>query len=64
MTTTPNGLGIVYRSERGSDPTIHTLEVDGVDLAVPEYVICLDEQRRVPLVRAFLAAVRDAEQAP
>jgi LysR family transcriptional regulator, low CO2-responsive transcriptional regulator len=57
------GLGVVFHSERGSDPTIHTLEVDGVDLAVAEYVICLDEHRRLPLVRAFLAAVRDAEQA-
>lgn len=55
------GIGVVFQSERGTDPTIHTVEVDGVDLTVAEYVICLEEHRRLPLVRAFLAAVRDAE---
>lgn len=55
------GIGVVFQSEHGSDPAIHTVEVDGVDLTVAEYVICLDEHRRLPLVRAFLAAVREAE---
>ena len=55
------GLGIVFQSERGSDASIHTLDVDGVDLTVGEYVICLEEHRRLPLVRAFLAAVRAVE---
>ncbi len=55
------GLGVVFASERGGDASIHTLEVDGVDLTVAEYVICLEEHRRLPLVRAFLAAVRDVE---
>lgn len=53
------GLGIVFASEGGSDPSIHTLEIDGVDFSVAEYVVCLDEHRRLPLVRAFLAAARD-----
>lgn len=56
------GLGVVFASERGSDAGIHTLEVDGVDLAVAEYVVCLEEHRRLPLVRAFLAAVREVDQ--
>ena len=53
------GLGVVFASERGGDAGIHTLEVDGVDLTVAEYVVCLEEHRRLPLVRAFLAAVRE-----
>lgn len=53
------GIGVVFASERGGDPTIHTLEVDGVDLSVGEYVLCLEEHRRLPLIRAFLAAVAD-----
>jgi aminoethylphosphonate catabolism LysR family transcriptional regulator len=55
------GLGVVFHSEQGADRGIHTLEVDGVDLTVAEYVICLAENRRLPLVRAFIAAVREAE---
>ena len=55
------GIGIVFQSERGVDASIHTLEVEGVDLTVAEYVICLEEHRRLPLVRAFLAAVREVE---
>lgn len=51
------GLGVVFASERGGDPAIHTLDVEGVDLSVAEYVLCLDEHRRLPLIRAFLAAV-------
>ncbi len=57
------GIGVVFASERGSDPSIHVLEVDDVDLTVAEYVICLEEHRRLPLVRAFLAAVRELEGA-
>ncbi len=58
------GIGVVFQSEQGSDPTIHTLAVDGCELTVAEYVVCLDEHRRLPLVRAFLAAVREADAAP
>jgi aminoethylphosphonate catabolism LysR family transcriptional regulator len=56
------GLGVVFQSERGADSSIHTLEVDDVDLTVAEYVMCLAESRRLPLVRAFIAAVREAER--
>jgi len=55
------GLGVVFASERGGDAAIHTLEVDGVDLTVAEYVVCREEHRRLPLVRAFLAAAREVD---
>lgn len=55
------GIGVVFASERGSETGIHALDVDGVDLGVAEYVICLDEHRRLPLMRAFFAAVCRAE---
>lgn len=61
------GIGIVFESECGTDGAIHTLAVDGVDFTVGEYVVCLEEHRRLPLVRAFLAAVRAVnapDQAP
>jgi aminoethylphosphonate catabolism LysR family transcriptional regulator len=49
------GIGVVFASE--SDPSIHTIDIEGTDLTVGEDVLCLDEHRRLPLIRAFLAAV-------
>lgn len=54
------GIGVVFASERGIDPTIHTLEIRGVDLRVSEFVLCLEERRRQPLIRAFLSALAEA----
>ena len=52
------GIGVVFASE--SDTSIHTIDVDGTDLTVGEDVLCLEEHRRLPLIRAFLAAVGEA----
>ena len=48
------GLGIVFESELGDDPNIRGLAVVGADLSVEEYAVCLEERRRIPLVRAFI----------
>lgn len=48
------GIGIVFESEFGGDASIHALDVADADLTVEEYVVCLEERRRVPLVRGFL----------
>ena len=52
------GIGIIFESEFGRDPAFAKLDVTGADLAVAEYVVCLEERRRIPLVRGFLDAVR------
>jgi aminoethylphosphonate catabolism LysR family transcriptional regulator len=51
------GIGIIFDSEFGHDPASARLAVKGVDLDVAEYVVCLEERRRIPLVRALLELV-------
>lgn len=48
------GIGVIFDSEFGADPGFRKLAVSGTDLSVAEYVVCLEERRRVPLVRGFL----------
>lgn len=48
------GIGVVFESEFGSDERFHPIHVSDADLAVAEYAICLQERRRLALVRAFL----------
>jgi aminoethylphosphonate catabolism LysR family transcriptional regulator len=50
------GLGVVFESEFGADARFHALHVSDADLAVAEYVLCLQERRRLALVRAFFDA--------
>jgi aminoethylphosphonate catabolism LysR family transcriptional regulator len=51
------GIGIIFDSEFGRDPASAKLTVKGADLDVAEYVVCLEERRRIPLVRALLELV-------
>ena len=51
------GIGIIFDSEFGQDPASAKLTVKGADLNVAEYVVCLEERRRLPLVRALLELV-------
>ena len=48
------GIGVIFDSEFGEDRACRKLAVSGADLSVAEYVICLEERRRLPLVRGFL----------
>lgn len=54
------GIGVVFESEHGHDPATRSLEVSDADLAVTEYLICLEERRRLPLVESFFAIARAA----
>jgi aminoethylphosphonate catabolism LysR family transcriptional regulator len=54
------GLGVVFDSEFGNDMRFRTLDVGGADLTVGEYVVCLQERRRLALVRAFLDVAQEA----
>ena len=53
------GIGVVFDSEFGTDARFHAIEVSDTDLSVGEYVVCLQERRRLAVVRAFLDVARD-----
>lgn len=53
------GIGVVFESEFGADERFRALHVADADLAVAEYVLCLQERRRLALVRAFFDAAAD-----
>jgi aminoethylphosphonate catabolism LysR family transcriptional regulator len=48
------GIGVVFESEVRDHADLHTLTIEDADLSVEEYVVCLEERRRVPLVANFL----------
>ena len=48
------GIGAVFESEFGEDRRFGAIVVSDTDLAVAEYAVCLQERRRVALVRAFM----------
>jgi len=50
------GVGVVFQAELPVQPGLSRILVADADLAVAEYVVCLEERRRLPLVRAFLGA--------
>lgn len=52
------GIGVVFDSEFGNDPRFHPIAVADGDLNVGEYVACLEDRRRLALVRAFLDVAR------
>jgi aminoethylphosphonate catabolism LysR family transcriptional regulator len=51
------GIGIVSESEFGQDPRLKPLRLQGVDVEMTEYVVCLAERRELRLVKAFLEIV-------
>jgi aminoethylphosphonate catabolism LysR family transcriptional regulator len=48
------GIGAVFASELGDDRRFRSILVTDTDLDVAEYAVCLQERRRVALVRAFM----------
>jgi len=54
------GIGVVFDSEFGDDTRFRTIGVGDIDLTVGEYVVCLEERRRLTLVRAFLEVAQEA----
>ena len=48
------GIGAVFSSELGEDRRFRRILVTDTDLNVAEYAVCLQERRRVALVRAFM----------
>ena len=54
------GIGVVFDSEFGVDERFHAINVSDADLTVSEYVVCLQERRRLALVRTFLDIARES----
>ncbi len=52
------GIGVVFDSEFGTDARFRPIEVSDADFSVGEYVVCLQERRRLPVIRAFLDVAR------
>lgn len=48
------GVGVVFESEFGNDARFHPIQVTEADLTVSEYVVCLEERKRLALVRTFI----------
>jgi aminoethylphosphonate catabolism LysR family transcriptional regulator len=48
------GIGIIFESEFGDDTAMRAVRIEDADLTVDEYIVCLEERRRIPLVRSFL----------
>jgi LysR family transcriptional regulator, low CO2-responsive transcriptional regulator len=48
------GIGVVFESEFGNDARFRPIHVADADLAVGEYVVCLEERKRLALVRTFI----------
>jgi len=53
------GIGVVFDSEFGADARFHPVEVSDADFTVGEYVVCLQERKRLALVRALLEIAGD-----
>lgn len=51
------GIGVVFERELGRDSETRALAVRDADLAVTEYLICLEERRRLPMVEGVFAVV-------
>ena len=58
------GLGIVFDGEFRPGEGLRKVVLTGADLAVAEYAICLEERRRIPLVRSFLEALGTGASGP
>src|SRR4029079_6003048 len=53
------GVGVVFDSEFGAEARFHPVEVSDADFTVGEYVVCLQERKRLALVRALLEIAGD-----
>ena len=51
------GIGVVFESELGEEHRFRAVTVSDAPLAVAEYAVCLQERRRLALVRAFFDAI-------
>lgn len=58
------GLGAIADLEFGFDTRLHFLPLHDARMAIKEYVICLDERRRMPMIADFFRCATDAFKTP
>ncbi len=56
------GIGVVSEAEFDHDKRLVALRVRDARLEIVEHVVCLQERRRLRIVRAFLDVVRRIEK--
>jgi aminoethylphosphonate catabolism LysR family transcriptional regulator len=54
------GVGVIAQSELGDDLRLKALPFEGQQITSTEFVACLQERKGSPLVKAFLAVVKEA----
>lgn len=53
------GIGVVSLGEFGGDNRVRAIPIAGNPVAMAEHVVCLEDRRRLRIVRAFLALARE-----
>lgn len=56
------GVGVIFESELGGDPAFFPVQVSGADMSVAEYVACLENRRRLAIIKGFFEVVQDGLQ--
>jgi LysR family transcriptional regulator, low CO2-responsive transcriptional regulator len=57
------GVGVIAQSELGDDLRLKALPFEGQQITSTEFVACLQERKSSPLVKAFLAVVKETADA-
>jgi aminoethylphosphonate catabolism LysR family transcriptional regulator len=57
------GVGVIAQSELGDDLRLKALSFEGQQITSTEFVACLQERKSSPLVKAFLAVVKETADA-
>jgi DNA-binding transcriptional LysR family regulator len=57
------GVGVIAQSELGDDLRLKPLPFEGQQITSTEFVACLQERKGSPLVKAFLAVVKETADA-
>jgi aminoethylphosphonate catabolism LysR family transcriptional regulator len=57
------GIGVVFRSEFGTDARFHPIAIADAEIEVSEYAVCLQDSLRLAPVRAFMDAIEHPSKA-
>jgi DNA-binding transcriptional LysR family regulator len=53
------GIGIALEEEISMDKRLKSIKVTNADITLHSQVVCLQERRNSPLIKAFLSVVKD-----
>lgn len=57
------GIGVVSFGEFGGDNRVRAIPIEGNPVEMAEHVVCLEDRRRLRIVRSFLALAREMAKA-